>query len=79
VKKRLQSQGMLLEVGFKYDAEAKLQYMVYPSGVRVKYTYVDLARHTGLKSVQGATGTDIVNNLTLGGACSRYTSSRERR
>ena len=68
VKKRLESQGVLLEVGFEYDAEAKLQYMVYPSGTRVKYTYDDLARHTGLKSVQGVTETDIVNNLTYGAA-----------
>ena len=68
VKKRLESQGVLLEVGFEYDAEAKLQYMVYPSGARVKYTYDDLARHTGLKSVQGVTETDIVNNLTYGAA-----------
>jgi RHS repeat-associated protein len=68
VKKRLESQGVLLEVGFEYDSEAKLQYMVYPSGARVKYTYDDLARHTGLKNVQGLNETDIVNNLTYGAA-----------
>ena len=49
-KKRLESAGVKLEVSFEYDSEAKLQYMVYPSGKRVKYTYDDLARHTGLKS-----------------------------
>jgi RHS repeat-associated protein len=59
---------VLLEAGFEYDAEAKLQYMVYPSGKRVKYTYDDLARHTGLKNVQGLNETDIVNNLTYGAA-----------
>ena len=39
-------------MSFEYDSEAKLQYMVYPSGQRVQYTYDDLARHTGLKAVQ---------------------------
>ena len=65
-KKRLQTTSGNLEVSFEYDAEGKMQYMVYPSGKRVKYTYDDLARHTGLKDVQGATETDIVNNLTYG-------------
>jgi hypothetical protein len=67
-KKRLESVGVKLEVSFEYDSEAKLQYMVYPSGARLKYTYDDLARHTGLKNVQGAIETDIVNNLTYGAA-----------
>ncbi len=65
-KKRLPTTSGNLELSFEYDAEGKMQYMVYPSGKRVKYTYDDLARHTGLKNVQGATETDIVNNPTYG-------------
>jgi RHS repeat-associated protein len=41
--------------------------MVYPSGKRVKYTYDDLARHTGLKEILvNNTEDQLVNNLTYG-------------
>lgn len=56
-------------MSFEYDSEAKMQYMVYPSGKRVKYTYDDMARHTGLRQVQpGGAEPEIVNNVTYGRA-----------
>jgi hypothetical protein len=68
-KKRLDAVfvGRKLDVSFEYDAEAKLQFMVYPSGKRVKYTYDDMARHTALREVQpSGAEADVVNNLTYG-------------
>lgn len=67
-KKRLELGAGKLDVSFEYDAEAKMEYMVYPSGKRVRYTYDDLARHTGLKEVNSFGESDIVNNLTYGAA-----------
>lgn len=68
-KKRLQGPEMgNLEVSFEYDTEGKLQYMVYPSGKRIKYTYDDMARQTAAKDATGSTEVDVVNNLSYGAA-----------
>jgi hypothetical protein len=58
-KKRLDLGNAKLDVAFEYDSKGKLEFMVYPSGKRVKYTYDDLARHTGMKQVLPSGDEDI--------------------
>jgi RHS repeat-associated protein len=68
-KKRLDVGTAKMDVAFEYDVKGKLEFMVYPSGKRVKYTYDDLARHTGLKEILANNTEDqLVNNLTYGDA-----------
>jgi RHS repeat-associated protein len=51
-KKRMETPGgWKLDISFEYDTEGKLQYMVYPSGRRVKYVYDAADRQQTLRGV----------------------------
>ena len=43
--------GWKLDISFEYDTEGKLQYLVYPSGRRVKYVYDVADRQQTLRGV----------------------------